>query len=414
VNSPARNSRRTLALTVGLMLLAAPSWNATAVNADGNLPAGFHKTSFGKTRSVEGLLAQSLLQITRGQTDAALNTIDSLLNIVPNFKLAHLVRGDLLMARSRELVSFGSINNAPQGTIVDFQEEARVRLQRYLAQQDMQHAPDYLWRLDPEYAHAIVVDTAKSRLYLYSNDNGTPRYMADYYITVGKNGVGKQKEGDKRTPEGIYFAGKQLQRKLPDFYGSGAFPLNYPNEWDIRQGKDGHGIWLHGTPGDTYSRPPRASDGCIVLSNPDLDALKPYLKKGNTPIIIVRNAQPVANAQPIASKTDLLREIESWRQAWESQETERYLEFYSRDFFTKGRGFERWAAEKRRKQATATPVEITLSNISMFRYPSDQQEMVVVNFQQNYKSNNLDDQMRKRQYWVLENKRWKILYEGAS
>ena len=415
MNSPARNSRqRTLALTMGLMLFAAPSWNATAVNADGNLPAGFHKTSFGKTRSVESLLAQSLLQITRGQTDAALATIDSLLNIVPNFKLAHLVRGDLLMARSRELVSFGSINNASQDTIVDFQEEARVRLQRYLAQHDVQHVPEYLWRLDPEYAHAIVVDTAKSRLYLYSNDNGTPRYIADYYITVGKNGVGKQKEGDKRTPEGIYFAGKQLQRKLPDFYGSGAFPLNYPNEWDIRQGKDGHGIWLHGTPGDTYSRPPRASDGCIVLSNPDLDALKPYLKNGNTPIIIARNAQLVSDAQLIVKKADLLGEIDSWREAWEAQDTERYLEFYSRNFFTKNRDFDRWVAEKRRKQTTAFPAEITLSNISVFSYPNDQQEMVVVNFEQKYKSNNLDDRMRKRQYWVLENKRWKILYEGAS
>ena len=415
MNSPARNSRqRTLALIVGLMLFAAPSWNATAVNADGNLPAGLHKTSFGKTRSVEGLLAQSLLQITRGQTDAALATIDSLLNIVPNFKLAHLIRGDLLMARSRELVSFGSINNASQDTIVDFQEEARVRLQRYLAQHDVQHIPEYLWRLDPEYAHAIVVDTAKSRLYLYSNDNGTPRYMADYYITVGKNGVGKQKEGDKRTPEGIYFAGKQLQRKLPDFYGSGAFPLNYPNEWDIRQGKDGHGIWLHGTPGDTYSRPPRASDGCIVLSNPDLDTLKPYLKNGNTPIVIARNAQLVSDAQLTAQKTDLLSEIENWRKAWEAQETERYLAFYSKDFYSKIREFNRRAAEKRRNQATSAPAEITLSNISVFRYPNDQQEMVVVNFEQKYKSNNLDNRMRKRQYWVLENKRWKILYEGAS
>jgi murein L,D-transpeptidase YafK len=406
--------QRTLALAVGMMLFAIPSWNATVVNADSNLPAGFHKTSFGKPRSVEGLLAQSLLQITRGQTDAALATIDSLLNIVPNFKLAHLVRGDLLMARSHELAGFGSVNDAPQDAIIDFQEEARVRLQRYLAQQDAQPLPEYLWRLDPEYAHAIVVDTAKSRLYLYRNDNGTPRYIADYYITVGKNGVGKQKEGDKRTPEGIYFAGKQLQRKLPDFYGSGAFPLNYPNEWDKRQGKNGHGIWLHGTPGDTYSRPPRASDGCIVLANPDLDALKPYLKNGSTPVIIARDAQLVPDTQLTAQKTDLLREIESWRQAWQAQETERYLDFYSRDFFTKNHDFDRWAAEKRRKQATAVPAEITLSNISVFRYPNDQQEMVVVNFEQEYKSNNLDDRVRKRQYWVLENKRWKILYEGTS
>lgn len=415
MNSPVKNRlQRTLAITVGLLLIAVPSWNATAVNADGKLPSGFHRTAFAKTRSVEGLLAQSLLEITHGQTDAALATIDHLLSTVPNFKLAHLVRGDLLMARSRELGSFGSAGNAPQDAITDFQEEARVRLQRYLAHQDAQGIPNYLWQLDTEYAHAIVVDTTKSRLYLYRNDNGVPRYIADYYVTVGKNGTGKQKEGDKRTPLGIYFAGKQLQRKLPDLYGTAAFPLNYPNEWDKHQGKNGHGIWLHGTPGDTYSRPPRASDGCVVLSNPDLEALRSILKNGNTPVIIAGGTQLASEAELTEQKESLLREIASWRQAWESQDTERYLDFYSKDFFTKERDFKRWAEEKRRVQARKVPAEITLSNISMFRYPSDEKSMVVVNYEQEYKSNNLDDRMRKRQYWVLENKRWKILYEGAS
>ena len=50
----------------------------------------------------------------------------------------------------------------------------------------------------------------------------------------------------------------------------------------------------------------------------------------------------------------------------------------------------------------------------MFRYPDSSQEMVVVNFEQDYKNNNLDNRMRKRQYWKLEDGRWKILYEGAA
>lgn len=417
MSTPVKNRlQHTLAITVGLLLIAVPSWNVTAVNADGKLPSGFHRTAFAKTRSVEGLLAQSLLEITRGQTDAALATIDHLLSTVPNFKLAHLVRGDLLMARSRELGSFGSAGHAPQDAITDFQEEARVRLQRYLAQQNAQSVPNYLWQLDTEYEHAIVVDTTKSRLYLYRNENGVPRYIADYYVTLGKNGTGKQKEGDKRTPLGIYFAGKQLQRKLPDLYGTAAFPLDYPNEWDKHQGRNGHGIWLHGTPGDTYSRPPRASDGCVVLSNPDLETLRSTLKKGNIPVIIAGDAPPASASETelTEQKESLLREIASWRQAWESQDTERYLDFYSKDFFAKDRDFKRWAEEKRRVQARKIPAEITLSNISMFRYPSDEESMVVVNFEQEYKSKNLDDRIRKRQYWVLENKRWKILYEGAS
>jgi len=31
-------------------------------------------------------------------------------------------------------------------------------------------------------------------------------------------------------------------------YGDGAFPLNYPNDWDRRLRRNGHGIWLHGVP----------------------------------------------------------------------------------------------------------------------------------------------------------------------
>lgn len=408
-----RRIRRRLIAATGILLALAPSWNATALNMGGDRPSAFHPTNFMKPRGTEELLIQGLLEITQGHTEAALATIDKLLNIAPNFKLAHLVRGDLLMARARELDSFGSVTNAPRDTITDFQEEARVRLQHYLFEQDAPNAPEYLWQLDRDQRHAIVIDTDKSRLYLYRNEDGTPRYVADYYITVGKNGTGKQKEGDKRTPIGFYFAGSRLQKKLPDFYGSAAFPLNYPNEWDRHQGKDGHGIWLHGTPSDTYSRPPRASDGCIVLTNPDLKALAPILQNGKTPVVIARDAQTLPAERIAAHKENLMRELEAWRQSWEVQDTENYLGFYSQDFFAQGRDFERWAQEKRRIQAAKTPAKITLSNISVFRYPSDDRQMVVVNFEQDYKTNNLDDRMRKRQYWVLENKRWKILYEGA-
>jgi hypothetical protein len=76
------------------------------------------------------------------------------------------------------------------------------------------------------------------------------------------------------------------KNKLSDFYGSGTFPISYPNEWDKRHGRKGHGIWLHGTPSDTYGRAARASNGCVVLANGDLDALSRNLQIGLTPVII--------------------------------------------------------------------------------------------------------------------------------
>jgi hypothetical protein len=109
--------------------------------------------------------------------------------------------------------------------------------------------PRYLLQMQPDQKHAIVVDTQRSRLYLYENDvanGGRPRFVADYYITQGKLGAEKLAEGDKKTPVGVYHVTANLPRqKLTDLYGNGAFPINYPNEWDRRQGRGGSGIWLH-------------------------------------------------------------------------------------------------------------------------------------------------------------------------
>ncbi len=418
------SKRRLRWLQVGGALLAAAlgtalvSWNATAFDLSDlgfGRPAPRPSALPKIPRDTEGLLVKSLLEITQGQTQAALDTLDELLRVSPNFKLAHLVRGDLLMARARELNGFGNAPDASQESISDLRAEARVRLERYLNTQQADASPQFFWKLDPDQAHAILVDVSKSRLYLYRNVNGQPKYLADYYITVGKNGSEKWKEGDKRTPLGVYFAGARLpQSKLPDFYGSAAFPLNYPNEWDRHHGKTGHGIWLHGTPSDTYSRPPRASDGCVVMTNPDLQALIPFLQNGKTPVIITRSVPQAGEATFSGRKQDLEQAIESWRRAWQAQDTDRYLAHYSSAFFSGDRDFTAWAQEKRRIQAAGGKAKITLSNISMFRYPDSGQEMVVVNFEQDYKNNTLDNRMRKRQYWKLEDGRWKILYEGAA
>jgi hypothetical protein len=40
--------------------------------------------------------------------------------------------------------------------------------------------------------------------------------------------------------------------------------------------------------------------------------------------------------------------------------------------------------------------------------------MVVVNFEQDFKSASLQNRMKKRQYWIHENNQWKIIYEGAA
>ncbi|EEF26508.1 conserved hypothetical protein [Ricinus communis] len=196
-------------------------------------------------------------------------------------------------------------------------------------------------------------------------------------------------------------------------YGTAAYPLSYPNEWDKHRGKNGHGIWLHGTPSNTYSRPPRASDGCVVLTNPDISALAPVLQEGRTPVVIV--GSNLGNPEALqAERESLMQAMEQWRRDWEAQNTEDYLSKYSRDFFSEGKNLKTWSEEKRKVQQTPAKTAIQLSNLSVFRYPDGKQQMAVVSFDQDFKSERLKSHMRKRQYWILEDGQWKILYEGTA
>ena len=362
----------------------------------------------------EPLLAKVFDAIENNRLELAMQQTEMLVKAYPNFRLGHLVKGDLLLARSRQLMAFGEGGGLAAGEkIADLRDEAIVRLKGYRTKPQADYVPRYLLQMHPEQKHAVVVDTQKSRLYLYQNDNGTPRFVADYYITQGKLGAEKTREGDKKTPIGVYHVTSSLPRqKLTDFYGSGAFPINYPNDWDKRQGRNGHGIWLHGTPSDTFSRPPKASDGCVVLANQDLDTLSKSLQIGLTPVIISNSIEWLSLDDWQSERTSLLKMIEEWRQDWESRDAEHYARHYSNKFNADGQNYQGWTEQKRKVNAAKSWIKVGTGNISMFRNPG-KEEYVVVTFEQDYRSNNLSNQMKKRQYWIKEGGRWKILYEGA-
>ncbi|WP_294256308.1 L,D-transpeptidase family protein [Propionivibrio sp.] len=356
--------------------------------------------------------------IEKNRLDTALEQTEALLTQYPNFRLAYLIKGDLLLARSMPLATFGNANNAPKEKLADLRDEAIARLKAYRSRSTTaNYVPRYLMQMPPDQKYAIVVDTQKSRLYLYQNDTtagGRPRFVADYYISHGKLGADKTREGDKKTPVGVYHVTSSLPiQKLGDFYGSGAFPLNYPNELDRRQGRNGHGIWLHGTPSNTFSRPPKASDGCVVLANMDLEALSRNLQIGLTPVIISNSIEWLSLDDWQNERSKLRKSIDEWRSDWESRDTSRYLKHYSKKFQTKDQNLEQFTQQKRQVNASKEWIKVKLSNLSMLRNPGTE-ELVIVSFEQDYQSNNLNNQMKKEQYWVREDGDWKIIFEGAA
>lgn len=372
----------------------------------------------------EASLLKGLLLFQAGALDDAIVELRGLTARAPKFQLAHLVLGDLLTARFEQLDSIGSM--AVKGMATDkqlrlsqLQSEAKARLLGYLSLSDEQQVPQALMALSKNTAYALVVDKGKNRLYVYRNAGPglPPELVVDFYIVLGKVSGDKVFEGDLKTPNGVYFVTSYFpDEKLPPLYGSGAFPVNYPNELDRRRNKTGSGIWLHGTDKSLYSRPPLDSEGCVVLTNDEFRRIAQYVEVGRTPVIISEGVEWISSREWLDRNIELQAVLETWRQSWEKANVDAYLQMYSQDFWTKGYDSRSWSAYKKLVFRGKTYQKIDLSDISLLSYPSTitEKPLVVANFVQHYRSNNFNGDMRKRLYMVKEDRAWKVLYEGRQ
>lgn len=373
----------------------------------------------------EASLLKGLLLFQAGVLDDAITEIRGLTQRAPKFQLAHLVLGDLLTARFEQLESIGTMAVRADSTtdkqlrLKQLQSEAKARILGYLSLADEHQVPKVLMSLSEHTAYALVVDKSKNRLYVYRNAGPglPPELMIDFYIVLGKVPGNKVYEGDLKTPNGVYFVTSYLpDEKLPPLYGSGAFPVNYPNELDRKLNKTGSGIWLHGTDKSLYSRPPLDSEGCVVLTNEEFRRISEYVEVGRTPVIISETVDWITSREWLDLNIEIQAALETWRQNWEQTNVDAYLQMYSQDFWTKGYDNKSWSAYKRLVFNGKSFQKIDLSDISLLSYPAVERDapMVVANFKQHYRSNNFNGDMRKRLYMVRENENWKILYEGRQ
>ncbi len=232
-------------------------------------------------------------------------------------------------------------------------------------------------------------------------------------ISIGKRGVGKQVEGDNKTPVGIYRISEYLHdRQLDDFYGLGAYPLDYPNAWDRLHRRSGHGIWLHGLPKSEEQRPFLASEGCVVIDNTSFAGLAGEVTAGETLILLSTGELEWVPQQELRSAADELQAaIEEWQGAWESLDTERYLTHYADDFSDLKFNKSSWAKYKQEVNAQKRFIDVELEDFSMLVEPTTP-NVVKVLFRQGYRSDNYSWQGRKEQLWRRDASGWKIIYEG--
>lgn len=200
--------------------------------------------------------------------------------------------------------------------------------------------PAYLIRLPETVATVFVAETATAKFHQFDRAGEGVVYRGSRYMSIGQEGDGKESSGDRRTPLGVYFVTEELNtRHLHEKYGITAYPLDYPNAWDLRRKRSGDGIWIHGVYPDGEQRPPRDTDGCIVLANGDLAVLAGEFRANTTPVVITREVEWVDPGQLTLLRGELESAVERWTASIASGDMHAYLSLYDDDF-------ERWGMQQ--------------------------------------------------------------------
>jgi len=250
----------------------------------------------------------------------------------------------------------------------------------------------------------LAIDKDSQKFFLLTRKSPLS-VTAEYPCTTGQATGDKAREGDLKTPEGVYFIEGKIEGGLDyDLYGDLAFPLNFPNPVDRIRGKTGGGIWVHGR-GKAFT--PRETRGCVALSLPDLKSIQTTLAPG-TPVVIAKHLSVNgAPARDIPVEKELHRELRQWARDWELR-SERFFGHYEQEAFTKAQGtpFEAFRQRKERIFASQPWLQVFVGHVGVLAGP----DYWVTCFDQLYRSPALISSGRKRLYWQKSaDGQWRIV-----
>ncbi|MBD3823021.1 MAG: L,D-transpeptidase family protein [Epsilonproteobacteria bacterium] len=216
------------------------------------------------------------------------------------------------------------------------------------------------------YSYILTCDKNSSTLTLYKMNNEGFEPDKEFNAFTGKYKGDKVKEGDLRTPTGIYTFTKKID-KLDSFYGPLAYVTSYPNVYDKYNGKNGSGIWLHGLPIEQERE--EYTKGCIAIENPSLLALDKKINYEKT-LLIIKNSK---ENNTISKETigSILAQLYAWRYSWAYNDIKSYLSFYSDDFkHSNGMEINRFKSYKERIFKKNESKTILFKNLSVIPYPN--------------------------------------------
>ena len=231
--------------------------------------------------------------------------------------------------------------------------------------------------------------------------------LRSFQIAAGKQAGDKQREGDNKTPEGIYFALPHIEadQLLTSKYGRRAIPLNFPNPIDQLENKTGYGIWLHGAGDDSRIADAKATEGCVAFYNADILRLKSWIRPHQSLVVIARDLDLVNQQKERWEVNDLTRQ---WLEAWQSQDLDRYMSFYSRDFSQGKRDRNTFRRYKERLFRSYRSIKIRNSGLWVLTHPKYAVSFMNQDFRGGRRFHSLG---RKILYWIREQNSWKIIAE---
>jgi murein L,D-transpeptidase YafK len=228
---------------------------------------------------------------------------------------------------------------------------------------------------------AILVDKATNTLELADLQDGEYVTLKKLHATLGKVKGDKEQEGDQKTPEGIYTFNQILKPpSLPAKYGTMAFVVNYPNDYDRIAGRTGYGIMLHATNTPDRLNQDYDSEGCVVCKNEELAEMASSIRLGLTPILVF---QKLSDEYRRPGKDPEIRSFfETWIKAWETRDLATYIEHYHSDFSAQGKDRDAWKAYKEQLNKRYTDISIGPEDVLYYRHP----KYWMITFTQNYRS----------------------------
>lgn len=369
--------------------------------------------------NAETRLIEIFSLLEQSQFQQALTKSSELTQDHPNFHLAQLVHGDLLKLRFQPSAALGDVSQeqaqAASAQLASLRAETRKRLHALQNRPPAGSVPHQLLAVSAWSKHAIAIDASHSRLYLFENtatggaasDGGQLKLIGDFFISVGKSGINKNSEGDGKTPLGNYYITSVKDRKsLPAFYGAGALPINYPNAFDLHHGRTGSGIWLHGSPPNQFVRATLASEGCVVLSNPDMEMLLAEVSPRTTPVVIAEQLHWVDPSVLQADRTAFETTLQGWQTARSSLTAPEFRQRYGpTNALSGGQGLQAdntttWLAHPDAK------LGVTQLSLLQSRLPNP---TMVATFEET--TNGQPTGVIRRQYWLEQTGQWQLLQD---